>query len=199
MSTTVVANPNAFELLDRVLDQTAAAIAGVRRDQAALPTPCPDFDVRALVNHTVYDVQTFASMVKGGDRGSPDADLLGDDWAGTFRTGGAELMAAWQARGINGTIKNQLGEFPASWGAMQHVADFAVHSWDIAVSTGQSTASFDTQVAEAALAWAKENLKPQFRGPDKAFGTEVEVAADASAYDRLVGFFGRQPGYSTPA
>src|SRR5690348_9284698 len=62
------ATPNAFELLERVLDQTAAAIAGVRPDQAALPTPCPSFDVRHLVNHTVYDVQTFASMVKGGER-----------------------------------------------------------------------------------------------------------------------------------
>jgi uncharacterized protein (TIGR03086 family) len=198
MSTTS-GNPNAFELLERAIDQTAAAIGGVRPDQATLPTPCANFDVRGLVNHTVYDVQTFASMVKGGERGSPDANLLGDDWAGAFRTGGAELMAAWQARGINGTIKNQLGEFPASWGAMQHVADFAVHSWDIAVSTDQSTASFDTEVAEAALAWAKDNLKPQFRGADKAFGTEVEVAADAPAYDRLVGFFGRQPGYSASA
>jgi hypothetical protein len=35
----------------------------------------------------------------------------------------------------------------------------------------------------------------EFRGPDKAFGVEVPVADDAPVYDRLAGWFGRDPGW----
>jgi uncharacterized protein (TIGR03086 family) len=187
-------NADALQLLDRAIAQTGAVIDQVRADQSTLPTPCPSFDVRTLVNHTVFDVQLFTSMIDGGERGSSDADLIGQDWSAAFTRASEGLRAAWQAKGIDGTINNQLGEFPASWAAMQHVADLAVHGWDIAVATGQSTAAFDTELAEASLAWAKGALKPEFRGPDKSFGLEVTVPDDAPAYDRLVAFFGRDPG-----
>jgi len=42
------------------------------------------------------------------------------------------------------------------------------------------------------LDWARDNLKPQFRG--QAFGPEVPVDPDAPLYDRLAAFFGRDPG-----
>ena len=38
-------------LLERALDQTAAIIAAIPPSQSGLPTPCPDWDVRALVRH----------------------------------------------------------------------------------------------------------------------------------------------------
>ena len=190
---------DALDLLDRAIDQTDAMIRGIRPDQTQRATPCPDWDVRALVNHIVFDVQTFGSMVEGGERGSPNADLIADDWSAAFRRQAERLRQAWHAKGINGTVKNQLGEFPATWAAMQHVADLAVHSWDVAVSTGQSIDGFDQEVAEASLSWAKNSLKPEFRGPGKAFGDEVAVADDAPVYARLVGFFGRQPEYAAAA
>jgi hypothetical protein len=39
-------------------------------------------------------------------------------------------------------------------------------------------------------------LRPQFRGPDKAFGFEVPVSGEAPIYDRLAGWFGRDPAWS---
>jgi hypothetical protein len=39
-------------------------------------------------------------------------------------------------------------------------------------------------------------LRPEFRGPDKAFGVEVPVPDDAPVYDRLAGWFGRDPGWT---
>ena len=67
----------------------------------------------------------------------------------------------------------------------QHVSDIAVHGWDIARATGQ-TADFDSEVAEVGLEWARENLKPHFRG--QAFGPEVSASPDAPPYDRLAAF-----------
>jgi len=66
-----------------------------------------------------------------------------------------------------------------------------VHAWDLAQATGQST-ELGLELAEDALAWGRENLKPQFRG--QAFGPEISVAQNAPVYDRLAGFFGRTPG-----
>ena len=49
----------------------------------------------------------------------------------------------------------------------------------------------DDEVAERGLAFMQQGLTADNRGG--AFGAEVEVDADASAYDRLVAFAGRDP------
>ncbi|MEC3954727.1 hypothetical protein VMT65_16935 [Nocardia sp. CDC153] len=59
--------------------------------------------------------------------------------------------------------------------------------------------TLDPEHAEYGLAWSKQLLKPEFRGPGKAFGHEVPIADDAPAYDRLAAWFGRDPGWTAPA
>jgi uncharacterized protein (TIGR03086 family) len=177
-------------LLARAIEQCGSLVSRVRPEQADLPTPCSEWDVRALVNHTVYDVQSFTAALNGQERGSPDADLIGDDWAAAYQAATDALLAAWRRRGTEGTLKTRIGEFPATWAVCQHTADLAVHGWDIATATRQST-NLDPEVGRESLDWARENLKPQFRG--KAFGPEVEVPENAPVYDRLAGVFGRNP------
>jgi uncharacterized protein (TIGR03086 family) len=73
------------------------------------------------------------------------------------------------------------------------IADLAVHAWDIARATGQST-ELDPEIARSSLDWAKEDLLEQYRGDEdsgQVFGVEVAVPPDAPPYDRLAGFFGR--------
>src|SRR5436305_1518026 len=48
-------------LLDEVLAKAATLIGNVKEDQWELPTPCPDYDVKALVGHMVGWAQVFAS------------------------------------------------------------------------------------------------------------------------------------------
>ena len=179
-----------LELLDRALDQAGTIIGRIRPDQAGLPTPCTEFDVRALVNHLVFDIQMFAAGVAGGAPGSPGEDLIGSDWSNAYATARVSLEDAWRQKGVDGTIKTRIGEFPATWAVGQHMADVAVHAWDLATATHQST-KLDSEVARASLDWARGALKPEFRG--KAFGPEVEVPENAPIYERLAGFFGRNP------
>jgi uncharacterized protein (TIGR03086 family) len=179
-----------FRLLARAIEQSAALVARVRPDHAGLPTPCREWDVRALVNHTVYDMQAFTASLEGQPRPESGVDLIGDDWVTAYQTSSDALLAAWRTRGADGTITTRIGEFPAAWAVGQHTADLAVHGWDIATATRQSR-NLDPEVGREALAWAHANLKPQFRGT--AFGPEVEVPENAPVYDRLAGFFGRDP------
>src|ERR1043166_5905190 len=126
-----------LRLLSRALDQTGAVISRVRPEQAGLPTPCTEFDVHALVNHTVYDVHVFTAMITDAPREQPGADLIGDDWTAAFSAASHSLLAAWKRRVLEGTLKSRLGELPLSWAVGQHLADVAVHAWDIASATGQ--------------------------------------------------------------
>ena len=183
-----------LEQLSRALDQAGALIDGIRPEQSHLPTPCTEFDLRALVNHLVYDLNAFARMLNGAPRGSPDVDLIGNDWSGAYRSAADNLLATWNEHGTEGTLKLQIGEVPASWPIGQHLADVAVHAWDIARATGQPTTHLDPELASVALEWVQENLKPQFRG--QAFGPEVPVPETAPIYDRLAGFSGRDPGWA---
>jgi uncharacterized protein (TIGR03086 family) len=185
----MVATPS-LGLLERALDQAGSIIARTQPDQAGLPTPCTEFDVRALVNHFVFDVQMFTAGVSGGERGAPDADLIGNDWSGAYDAARTSLLDAWRKRGAEATIKTRIGEFPATWAIGQHLANAAVHAWDLATATHQST-KLDPEVARVALDWARGALKPEFRG--QAFKAEVEVPENAPIYERLAGFFGRNP------
>jgi uncharacterized protein (TIGR03086 family) len=188
----VVLDRLTLDLLAHALDQTGEVVAGLRPEQADLPTPCTNFDLRALVNHTVYDLRTFGTLLSGGQREAPDRDLIGDDWSSAYRAAADDLMATWRARGTEGTLKLQMGEVPVRWAIGQHLADICVHRWDIA-RAAHAAVEVDPEVVEVALDWARDNLKPQFRG--QAFGAEVPVDPDAPIQDRLVAFFGRDPNW----
>jgi uncharacterized protein (TIGR03086 family) len=191
-----------LDLLARALDQTGELVSRVRPEQAGLPTPCRSFDVRALVDHVVHDLEQFTARAGGRDWEPHDRDLIGDDWAGAYRAAAGGLLAAWRAPGaLDRTVRQPFGEVPAAWHVDQQLTDLAVHGWDLARATGQPT-DLDPEVARLALAWGRENLKPQFRGDEAggfSFGPEVPVAEDAPLYDRLAGLFGRDPDRAPPA
>jgi len=183
-------------LLSRALDQAGVIIAKVSPDQAALPTPCQSWDVRALVNHIVHDVRGFVENAKGGAFRQGDDDVIGDKWIDAYGAAAADLLAAWEQPGATeGTITLSFGEVPQTWLMGQQIADLAVHAWDVAKATGRST-DLDAGVGELALDWGRANLLPEFRGDEasgKVFGPEVAVPDDAALYERVAGFFGRDP------
>jgi uncharacterized protein (TIGR03086 family) len=184
------------DALGTALTQAGTVIEGIRPDQAGLPTPCSSWDVRTLVNHIVYDARMFADTAQGLPRPPVGDDLIGDDWASAYRAAAAELLRVWRQPGATeGTISLPQGELPKTWRLGQQTANFAVHAWDVAKATGQPT-SLDPDVGRMSLDWGRANLRPEFRGEEgsgKVFGPEVPVAEDAPLYDRLAGFFGRDP------
>ena len=187
-------------LLERALDQTAEVIASIPADEGGLTTPCPAWDVDALIRHLVeQDLRNFLISARGGtpDWQAPAADM-DDDWTTAFGLRAGQLREAWQAADLDQLTDLPGGrQAPLRARADQQIAELAMHSWDLAKATDQH-ADLDPELAEYALAWSHQMLRPEFRGPDKAFGFEIPVAADAPAYDRLAGWFGREPVW-TPA
>jgi uncharacterized protein (TIGR03086 family) len=192
----MTSDADTIALLEGALDQTAGLIATIDASQARLATPCTGWDVQALVGHLAGQaLRNFLVSVRGEttDWTAP-ADEIGDDWAETFRERAAPLRAAWRAADLDRPVAGPGGEAPLRFRADHQITELAVHDWDLARATGQQ-AGLDPAVAEHALRWSRQMLRPEFRGPDKAFGLEVPVPDDAPAYDRLAGWFGRDPGW----
>ena len=78
------------------------------------------------------------------------------------------------------------------------IMEFLTHGWDLAAAIGHPV-SFSDEAAELGLKTGRLMLKPEFRGPDKAFGEQVPIADSADAVDRLVAFMGRNPAWEGPS
>jgi uncharacterized protein (TIGR03086 family) len=191
-----------IELLSRALGQADDLVAGTRPEQAELPTPCRSWTVAQVIGHLVDDLGNFAAAVRGGQPNWSKPAQAVADWNGRFAAARQDLDEAWASADLAAEVPTMGGGTAALVSkADQQIAEFAVHSWDIARATGQSE-DLDAEVAERGLGWAKQNLSPQFRGPEdegKSFGPEVPVAADAPVYERLAGWFGRDPRWSPNA
>lgn len=184
----------AIALVARALDQAGDVLAGVKPDQAELPTPCASWNLRDLVEHIVDEVGQFAAVTSGGTRGP--GRPLGDDWQSAYREQADALLAAWREPGaFDRTITFPFAEMPAAWTIDQQVAELVIHAWDLAKASGQPT-ELDRELGEHVLAWAPSILTAEVRGAEADgmhIGPEVVLGADASVYDRLAALGGRDP------
>ncbi|WP_067818354.1 TIGR03086 family metal-binding protein [Nocardia inohanensis] len=183
------------DLVERAVAQIGAVIAAVHPDQAKLATPCENWPVGRLLDHIVGQIlPAFTTAARGEDVdwAAVPHEEIDADWAAEFQVRSAPLLEAWRSGDLDRPVKTMGGEAPLRGRADQQIAEFAMHSWDLARATGQHR-ELDPELAEHALAWSKKLLKPEYRGPGKAFELEVPIAADAPVYERLAAWFGRDP------
>jgi uncharacterized protein (TIGR03086 family) len=137
----------------------------------------------------------FIVAASGGtpDWQAPAADVE-TSWVDAYRTAAGELLSTWRAADMDRMVASLGGEAPLRGRTDQQISELAVHSWDLAKATGQD-GPLDAALAEHALAWSRRLLKPEYRGADRGFGLEIPVASDAPSYDRLAGWFGRNPAW----
>jgi uncharacterized protein (TIGR03086 family) len=188
------------ELHERSVDEFLARIDRLPGDAWHRATPCPDWDVRALVNHLVHeDVWTVplmggATLDEVGDRF--EGDLLGDDPAGNVRAACEAAVAAVASGVVAGrTVHLSFGDTPAEEYAYQLAADHLVHAWDLAAAV-DGDRHLDTEVVDACSAW--------FSGREQAYrdagviGPRPRNADPDDPQGRLLVAFGRHPDWRHP-
>jgi uncharacterized protein (TIGR03086 family) len=175
-------------------DTLTKLIAGIRPDQMDNPTPCGDWDVRALCNHFVGGAGLFTDAFNGEQTGiDPDAptpDFVGNDPLGAFTGAIAGFNRAVDQPGaMDRLITVPFGQLPGA--AIMEILkfDLTVHCWDLAQATGQPFDPPDDVVA-AADAVAHQMLSPEMRASG-AFGAAAPASPDATPIERLVAFTGR--------
>jgi uncharacterized protein (TIGR03086 family) len=135
----------AIDLLSRADDGFARRLALVRPGQWAAPTPCTEWDVRALVNHVVGANRRYTMLLHGATTDEAEAtravDHLGDDPVASFAATAAELKAAFGEPGAMArTACHRVGGRTGAQLLQMRVADIAVHTWDLAraIRAGES-------------------------------------------------------------
>jgi uncharacterized protein (TIGR03086 family) len=184
------------EILERANASTEKVLANVSREQLTLATPCASWQVRDVVNHIVGNNFWFDAIARTGE--APDRpdnaapDETGGDYLARFTDGSEQAVAAFEGA-MDTTLKLPWAEMPASVFIVMASADQFVHGWDLATATGQGT-DLDAELAAEFLAFYRQAIADEFRGPDPAapFGQPVEVAASADPITQLAAFSGRQ-------
>lgn len=180
-------------IFTQAVAQTGSIVAAVRPDQAGLPTPCADWDVRTLVSHMTGGVTRIALIGEGADALSlpPFADP-GDDWAAAYRAAGARAAAAWADDAkLDALFAVPWGKVPGRVAVAGYVREVLAHGWDLAFATGQQT-ELDQELGAFALEVSQRSL-PAAGREGIPFGPLVQAPAGAGVYAQLAAWLGRTP------
>lgn len=186
--------------LTTVLTDLAQLLEGVDDAHGAHPTPCEQFDVRALTGHVVGWLENFAAGYADADGACPASDVSDvqveqAQAPARVRAAAAQLDAALQDGAAQRPLTIAGQGMPGEMALSLILSEYVVHGWDLARSTGQDWAPPEEAVT-ASLTFLQGMVTDEYRGPDGMFSAEVDVPDDAPALDRLVGFAGRNPHWS---
>ncbi|MEV0217333.1 TIGR03086 family metal-binding protein [Micromonospora sp. NPDC050695] len=187
-----------LEAYRRSLAEFVDRVDQVSPGQWADPTPCPDWDVRALINHVVgedrWSVPLLAGRTIDEVGGRFDGDLLGTDPATTAREAAAQAeIAATHPGTIDRTVHLSAGETPAAEYLQQLLAEHLVHGWDVAVAIGADP-RMDPEAVRACARWFATRVD-DYR-VDNLVRTGMRVPDDADEQDHLLAAFGRDPDWA---
>ena len=158
------------------------------------PTPCSDWDVRALVNHLVYEARWAPPLLAGrtieevGEQF--EGDLLGADPQTSYDDA---LSAASTAITAPGALEREVhlsyGDTPAAEYLAQLTCDFVIHAWDLARGIGA-----DDTLDPDLVAWVDDVARPQaaMLAASGLFDPPIDVPDDADPQTKLLALFGRR-------
>jgi uncharacterized protein (TIGR03086 family) len=187
-------------LMAPAAEEAARIVRGVPEDLLDAPTPCPGWDVRALINHMILWSGPGATAARKLPPEGPieeGQDFVADgDWAARY-TGRVRAMAAawgnaeaWEGRT---SLTGKPDGMPAPFIGWMLMGECVLHGWDLAVATSQKITLPDDLVAEL----YERTLPSADMGREyKVFGAEVKVPDSAPPLDRLLGLTGRDPSWT---
>lgn len=190
---------DAIQALSQARQEFEARLGSIADGQWQNSTPCPDWDVRALVNHMMLGNRMTVQLLGGMDAPEVIAGLNdnlvdeADDIGAAFAADANALHAGFEAEGgLEGTVNHPMGEIPRSMFVGFRVCDYAVHAWDLARGLG-SNDELDADLVQ----WLWDDCQPMKDGlaatgmfGEGASGT---VADDAPLQVRYLDTFGRRP------
>lgn len=183
----------AYERIEKATALASEAIHNVKPDQLSDPTPCSEFEVKALLNHLLGGMSMLATAAQGEKAEAPQGDLVGDgsDVAARYDAARDKLLNVIKDPAVfDATWKMPFGDLPGKMMAGIAFMEHLTHTWDVRKATGQDTELPADLVAECNE--VVQPMGPMLRRPGVC-GPEVTAPESASPTDKLMAFLGRQP------
>lgn len=145
----------ALELLQRARREFARRVARVRPSDLSRPTPCPEWDVAALIRHVVGADHAYVAIMRGGSVEDfarvASASEIGERPAEDFEASSAELLEEMgRPAELDRIVHHPIGDIPVLQLLGMRVTDWTVHGWDLARAIGGDE-RIDDQLARALL------------------------------------------------
>jgi uncharacterized protein (TIGR03086 family) len=173
-------------LFERAANNAVGVAGKVDASQLGAPTPCLEWTVAQLLEHMAGGTSYLLDALGvAHERPGTDADA----YAAAVARSVAELR---QPGALERRCMSPAGfEWSIAEATAGTFMDQFVHTWDLAMATGQD-ATLDDDLAEACVVMFLPAM-PEIGRRAGLVGPEVAVPADASAQDRLLGAMGRDP------
>jgi uncharacterized protein (TIGR03086 family) len=177
--------------------EAARVVGNVPQNALDTPTPCGDWDLRTLLNHTILWTAYSAERRAHGE--SVAEDLMNKDFTADpgFREDYArqinKAVTAWSAPEAWDGTRNVMGDAtPAADVGAMLLMETALHGWDVARATGQEF-TIDEPTAQVLedIVQAQAELFRKYQG----FADAVEPPANATAFERALTLSGRDPDW----
>jgi uncharacterized protein (TIGR03086 family) len=181
----------------RCVAEFVARVATVPADRWDGPTPCQDWNIRALVNHVVGEDRWTVPLLEGAtiaEVGTEfDGDLLGHDPAASARRAADEAVAmVAEVLPAGGRVHLSYGDEDVVEYVHQLAADHLVHAWDLAAAT-RGDVSLDPELVASVATWFAE--REELYREAGLIGPRVDgTFADSGA--ALLALFGRDPDWT---
>ncbi|MEV0352469.1 TIGR03086 family metal-binding protein [Nonomuraea sp. NPDC050680] len=189
-----------WDVLDAAHQALRQAVAGVPAGGWGFPTPCAKWNVTQVLQHAAGDQVGFAAFLTGEPGPAenpfePTGELTEDPRAY------AEAAMERSARAWAGVDKNAEqvpvpvppNTMAPALGAGACALDAAVHAWDIAVATGQSS-PLTPELARELLPVAKAIVEPLRQWG--AYAAVVPAEPGDGEVAELLRYLGRNPAWT---
>jgi uncharacterized protein (TIGR03086 family) len=184
--------------------EVARLLDGVSDQRLDAPTPCGNTSVAAMLDHLMGLSLAFTSAARKTSVGKSSApraaaEHLDPDWRTVLPQRLGELAQAWvDPAAWEGMTEAGGVTMPAETCATVAIDELVLHGWDLARGTDQTFTS-DPASTAVVLAFTTAMAQPENAGGREGlFGPVVDVPGDAPAFDRALGFAGRDPGWTPP-
>ena len=177
--------------------EAARVVGNVPPNALDTPTPCGDWDLRTLLNHTILWTSYSAERRAHGE--SVAEDLMNKDFTADpgFREDYArqihKAVTAWSApQAWEGDLTVMGDATPAADVGAMLLMETALHGWDVARATGQQFSVDDTTASALEdIVQAQAELFRKYQG----FVDAIEPTENATAFERALTLSGRDPNW----
>lgn len=187
---------NIRELHRDAIKSIRSVVAKVRPADLDRPTPCAEWDVRALLGHMTGQDRGFAAAALADV--SAEAFAPFEPSVEAHASGASAVVAAFAAADPRRSVllpEFDGNRFPLETVIGFHLLDTVVHGWDVAASLGHRV-DYADELLEAVRQVAELIPDGDFRtAPDAAFGPIL--ATESTGWERTLALLGRDARWTS--